>query len=190
MLPVRARRPDGMLTPRARAGAVQHGRHRCTGRPGMVVTSGVDHVAIRVSDMERSIAFYRDLLGWEVVMDLRLDGPGMETALRTPGVRVHNVMLRKDALGMIELVQVHAPDVAPYDGTRRPLDVGGLFTLSLNVEDIDACYAELTAKGVEFHSAPATIEVPGLGTTRIVFFSDPDGVAIELVQAEGTSLNK
>ncbi|MFT7839910.1 VOC family protein [Saccharothrix sp. BKS2] len=156
----------------------------------MAVTSGVDHVAIRVSDMERSLFFYRDLLGWEVVMDLRLDGPGMEAALRAPGVRVHNVMLRKDPLGMIELVQVHAPEVRPYDGTRRPLDVGGLFTLSLNVEDIDACYEELTAKGVEFHSAPATIEVPGLGTTRIVFLSDPDGVAIELVQAEGTSLNK
>ncbi|MBY8849896.1 VOC family protein [Saccharothrix sp. MB29] len=132
--------------------------------------------------MERSIAFYRDLLGWEVVMDLRFDGPGMETALRAPGVRVHNVMLRKDALGMIELVQVHAPR-SPPRRNARPLDVGGLFTLSLNVEDIDACYAELTAK--EWSSTRHRHDRAGLARPGSCSSATLDGVAIELVQAEG-----
>jgi catechol 2,3-dioxygenase-like lactoylglutathione lyase family enzyme len=62
---------------------------------------------------------------------------------------------------------------------------GGWDHLALEVEDIDAAYAELSAAGIPFHVPPEDFpeEAPSV---RIAFFKDPDGNVLELVQPLGT----
>ena len=47
--------------------------------------NGVSHVSINVSDMDRSIEFYRDMFGWEQLFDEHMEGPGFEAITAVPG---------------------------------------------------------------------------------------------------------
>lgn len=124
--------------------------------------TGLAHAAINAADLERSLHFYRDILGLPVVEDLTLP----------TGVRL--VHLRVEEGATVELFGRPEP-LAPIPA----LPQAGLVHLALAVDDVDAAYAELRAKGVEFTGPPR----PGLGQTRrLVFCKDPDGTLIEFVE--------
>lgn len=124
--------------------------------------TGLAHAAINAADLERSLHFYRDILGLPVVEDLTLE----------TGVRL--VHLRVGEGATVELFGRPEPLAA-----IAPAPQAGLTHLALAVDDVDAVYAELRAKGVEFTGAPR----PGLGQTRkLVFCKDPDGTLIEFVE--------
>ena len=63
---------------------------------GLCVRS-FSHVCISVSDIERSLVFYRDGLGLDVIFDHQLDGPGMEAATGEAGARGRMVGLKVPA---------------------------------------------------------------------------------------------
>lgn len=123
---------------------------------------GVAHAAINATDLERSLRFYRDLLGLPVVEDLTMDN----------GVRLVHL-----AVGPSSTIELFG-----RPGPMGPLPAGqnaGLVHLALTVDDVDAVYARLQAQGVEFHVTPR----PGRGQTkRLAFFKDPDGVPVEIVE--------
>jgi catechol 2,3-dioxygenase-like lactoylglutathione lyase family enzyme len=50
------------------------------------------------------------------------------------------------------------------------------------VKDIERAYGELSARGVEFYSPPRLFELGGYGKIKAVYFSDPDGTTLELLQ--------
>jgi catechol 2,3-dioxygenase-like lactoylglutathione lyase family enzyme len=108
--------------------------------------------ALGVSDIDRSIAWYRDVLGFEVIY--KLDDWGW-AELRSPitGVNV--------GIGQTE-------ELAPRGGA----------TLTFGVVDIRAARASLEAHGVAFDGE--TTEVPGM--VRLATFYDPDGNTFMLAQ--------
>jgi len=124
--------------------------------------TGLAHAAINAADLERSLHFYRDILGFPVVEDLTLES----------GVRLVHVRVGERAT--VELFGRPEP-LAPIPAVSQ----AGLVHLALAVDDVDAVYAELAAKGVEFTGEPR----PGRGQTRrLVFCKDPDGTLIEFVE--------
>ncbi|MGE0822737.1 MAG: VOC family protein [Candidatus Binatia bacterium] len=147
--------------------------------------SEIHHVAIAVSDMERSIAFYRDILGFRKTLDMPLDSPSLDRLLRMhPGTTGRSVILQQgmSTVGEVELVQF-----SPAPTTPTPAKgAGGLgaFLLSFAVKDeeLDDVYQRLLKKGIACYSEPQVLELPGYGATRAVILEDPDGQMIELIQ--------
>jgi glyoxylase I family protein len=138
------------------------------------------HAAICVHDLDASMAFYRDGLGLEVLMDHEFDGD-WRALFDAPENRLRSVFLASaghhDA-GIVELVQLAGlGGVAPAPGPVRP----GFFLLSFFV-DVELVLARLAELGLG--GAPRRITVPGpeqevaMATVR-----DPDGVLVELIGA-------
>ncbi len=123
-----------------------------------------DHLAITVSDMKRSLHFYRDLLGCQVMGQL---------LLREGTFRI--VYLRSGD-SMIELFQFAEPG-RPRPETIPDEDIGYKH-ICFQVDDVDTFAAQLKANGVEFLVEPKMAATTPL---RLAFFKDPDGNKIEIV---------
>lgn len=141
--------------------------------------AGVHHIAINVSDWERSGRFYRDVLGFEQLFEPG-EGAGeeLEEATRVPGARLRFAMFRVGD-DCVELIQYLSPEGRPYD--RRNCDVGNMH-LAFRVPDMDEAYAELQDRGVKFNSPPIHIGEGPLEGCAFSYFTDPDGVTLEIFQ--------
>jgi glyoxylase I family protein len=142
---------------------------------------GFSHVCINVSDMERSLAFYRDLLGLRVIFDVQLGGEGLEAVTGEGGARGRMVgCLVPGSRVTIELLSFghRAP------GERRRAAAGpGYSNVALTVGDLSAARAALEARGARPQPA---VEVGGV---RMFFLADPDGTPIEFIEFPGGALS-
>jgi len=139
------------------------------------------HVGICVADVERSIRFYRDLLGFAYRSELRVQGEPSDTLLRLRGVDLHAVYLERDGT-RIELLHYASP--AAVGGTApRAMNARGLTHLSLRVDSVADTLAALHPAGVQVLDE-TRIDIPEFGAAAI-FIVDPDGTLIELVQSPG-----
>jgi catechol 2,3-dioxygenase-like lactoylglutathione lyase family enzyme len=144
--------------------------------------TGVHHTCITVSNLEQSIAFYRDLLGLELVMieESERSGDDRSKALGVPRARVKLAILRAgDA--QVELIEYVTAAGRPYDRCNN--DAGAMH-IAFQVEDIDAAYRRLLDHGVRFTAPPATIPAGPMAGWRWTYFFDPDGVSLEIIQPE------
>jgi catechol 2,3-dioxygenase-like lactoylglutathione lyase family enzyme len=146
----------------------------------MLGVARLTHVGICVSDLERSLRFYRDLLGfrWEHALDV--EGEPTDTLLRLRGTKLHAEYLTRDGV-RIELLHFASPPAPPRP--ERPLNQYGLTHLSFRVTDIDAVLDRLRRAG-ERVLDETIIRFPEWQSAAC-FVVDPDGQLIELVQAPG-----
>ena len=135
--------------------------------------------------MERSLAFYRDLLGMEVVAQQEQANEYTRKFVGFPDAHIKVVQLRipGGATGpsrhLLELCQYVAPQGRPVDTrTCNP----GVAHLALVVDDLEAEYKRLRAAGVSFVSEPVHITEGVNKGGMTVYARDPDGIIIELVQ--------
>jgi catechol 2,3-dioxygenase-like lactoylglutathione lyase family enzyme len=144
-----------------------------------MVTARVHHSAIVVRDVDASLRFWRDGVGFEVMMDMHFDGD-WRTLFGAPANRLRSVFLgdraRADA-GIVELVQFgEGSDDAPVG---LPATARGFFLLSCYV-DIEAVLDRLRA--LDLGGEPRRIVVPGPGgAVPMATVVDPDGVLVELI---------
>ena len=142
----------------------------------------MNHTGFVVSDMERSRAFYRDLLGLQEERDQILEGEFISELVGYPNARLHIVYLGPgDMRHSVELIQYLNP---PGDVVTLPQrhQVGATH-LGVIVDDLDAFYQELSAKGVRFVSPPAVR--PGAVcpmARKGCYMQDPDGNWLELLE--------
>jgi lactoylglutathione lyase len=139
------------------------------------------HIGICVSDWERSLRFYHDVLGFRFVGEARAKGPESERLLRLAPLELHASTLEREGV-RIELQHFASPG-ARGDGTPGALNQLGLTHLSLRVEDLEALLAELRRRGVRILEETRT-DLPARGA-RAAFIADPDGTLIELVEQPG-----
>ena len=135
------------------------------------------HTAISVTDLDRSIHFYRDLLGMTV--EWRIDhrkNEALEKVLALKNVDVSYAMLSGWG-GRVEIFQYHSPEGQPFP-PDKPVCDRGITHFGFQVEDIDGLYEKLLGQGVRFNTSPQVIR-PGVKAT---YFHDPDGMTLELVQ--------
>ena len=148
------------------------------------MTARVHHSAIVVHDVEASLRFWRDGVGFEVTMDMHFDGV-WSTLFGAPANRLRSIFLgdpaRPDA-GVVELVQfgpVEADEGSREVDVASPAAGPGFFLLSCYV-DVDAVLDRLRA--LDLGGEPRRIVVPGPGgDVQMATVVDPDGVLVELV---------
>ena len=126
------------------------------------------HSALRVSDLDRSLAFYR-LLGFEERRRFEVRDPAFMRALNLPGISVGVFLGLPGAADRLELLQT--PGIAVEVGA-------GFHHTGLRVEDLDALLERLAAAGWAPLSAPFVAP----SGARICLIPDPDGYAVELIQ--------
>ena len=139
---------------------------------------GLHHVAVSTPDADRLIGFYRDQLGLSVEFDGSWSA-GVERADRLLGLEGsagRQVLLRAGNV-YLELFEFVSPAGRPGDPSRVVCD-HGYTHFCLDVVDVDAVHARLSAAGVGFVSAPVDL-FPGV---RSCYCRDPDGNVIEFHQ--------
>ena len=141
------------------------------------------HVSMSVRSLERSIHFYRDLLGMRVSMEAVIADEEHETYLRLP----------KGTSGRVAVLQVGPPVGAvqliewshkvPATAPLRPGNPGP-FVLAFELEDetVTEILARLRQHGIEPWTEPITAEIPNFGTIKTAIVEDPDGVMVEFME--------
>ena len=142
------------------------------------------HVGLTVADLDRSVAFYRDVLGLEFQGELFMEGPETELLFARPGTRARVAYLR--GKGLLEGPPVELIQFVPPDILREPGDLfrSSISEICFQTADIRAAYETLRARGVEFLSEPQAFDFSkdGFGKSLAVYFRDPDGIILELMQ--------
>ena len=140
------------------------------------------HLGITVSDIERSISFYRNVLRMELIRrrpSVKTDYVAQQTGYGGLEVSVASFRVSPTSRQTLEVVQYLNRAGEPSDqATNRP----GNTHLCLLVDDLRTCYAELKEKGVRFKSEPITITSGPNEGGLVVYFFDPDGYTLELFQ--------
>jgi catechol 2,3-dioxygenase-like lactoylglutathione lyase family enzyme len=142
------------------------------------------HVGITVKDLDASIRFYHDLLGLEFYNEPTpwFSGPELEKGVGVPGAELRQVTFWVGEHSTVELLEYRNPaQQATRPVTNNRL---GAAHVCFRVEDVWATKAELEGKGVEFYSDVNVVDEGPLAGWRWVYFSDPDGLALELVQID------
>jgi len=139
------------------------------------------HIGICVSDWERSLRFYRDVLGFTYRSELQVAGEPSNTLLQLDNVDLRAIYLERDGT-RIELLHFASPGHRSST-TPRPMNQLGLTHLSLRVDNLAATLADLKQAGVQI-LARTHIDIPAFEAAAI-FIADPDGTLIELVQSPG-----
>jgi len=146
----------------------------------MARITGFFHGGITVSDMDRSLGFYRDGLGLELLFDRILDGPYLPVVLGLRFTSLRAAYLIIPGGGYVELLQYQGIETFP--ARSRPCDFGAGH-LCLYVDDVEAMHAHLVSLGHHARSA-AVVDItagPNAGA-RSCYMVDPDGYSVELFQ--------
>jgi catechol 2,3-dioxygenase-like lactoylglutathione lyase family enzyme len=138
----------------------------------------VHHVGLTVKDMDKSLEWYGRMFGVEPVFVTQAEGDGLATAVGVPGAKLTFAFLR---FGETEVELLSYDNDRDENFGRRNCDVGSPH-LCLLVDDIEASYQDLKAKGVEFFAEPLHIEGGPLDGCSFVYFRDPDGITLELFE--------
>jgi catechol 2,3-dioxygenase-like lactoylglutathione lyase family enzyme len=137
---------------------------------------GMNHVGLSVADLSRSLTFYRDLLGMELVVQTTFEGEKYATILGLQRPRGKVALLRLGSL-QIELFEFEDPPPTP-SARHRPVCDHGITHFCLQVTNLEQEYRRLAAAGVAFHCAPINF----FGQATATYGRDPDGNAFELIE--------
>ena len=140
----------------------------------------VRHVGIVVSDMEKSLKFYRDLLGLKVKSLEDEEGEFLDNMLAHENVKNKVAKLyTKNGNALIELI-----DSRSYANKKdRDFFTIGASHFAFTVDDLEKTYDYLVKNGVKFTAPPQ--QTPDR-FAKVTFCEDPDGTPIELVEVINT----
>jgi glyoxylase I family protein len=142
------------------------------------------HIGITVSDMERSISFYRDILGLDYKGELIMEGTETDALFRYVGCKVRVAYLNGSSelfAPPVELIQFLQPR---YEIRRPDLRTTSISEICFHCEDIDRLYQHLRDHQVACLSDPQFFDFTkyGFGKSRAIYFKDPDGIILEAIQ--------
>ena len=145
---------------------------------------GTHHTSYTVSDMNRSLAFYRDLLEFEVFSERpAVTSTYFRTIIGFPDAIVYTVLLRIPGSDhVLELLQYKHPQGVKQDMTpNNP----GSSHIAYIVDDLQSIYKRLREAEIEFVTPPVYLdEGPNKGGWAL-YMKDPDGIIVELCQVSG-----
>ena len=142
------------------------------------------HVGLTVSDLDRSIAFYRDLLGLEFQGEIFMEGKETDKMFRK-----ENCKARVAYLNGSKALEAPPVELIQFVGSKIHKEQSDLFTTSISevcfyTDDIDSVYKTLIENHVECLSEPQYFDfrADGFGESRAFYFRDPDGIILEMMQ--------
>ncbi len=137
------------------------------------------HIALRVTDLDRSLRFYRDGLGFREVSRIEVEGGPTALLLGAPDAALSAIFLERDGTSL-ELQTLSLPDGREL---RMP-EVGlGWSHIGVRVDDAEKTAEALRILGGEVIES-SRYQHPELGS-HVLFVADPDGARVELIQLAG-----
>jgi catechol 2,3-dioxygenase-like lactoylglutathione lyase family enzyme len=147
----------------------------------MIDARTIHHTGYTVSDLDRSVRFYRDCLGLEVVAQQEKEGGYLAAIVGYPDAHVKMAHLRvPGADHLVELFEYLSPESQQQQIEPR---IVGTAHLCFVVDDLPAVHARLEDAGVDtFVSPPVEVDT-GINTGGYgLYLRDPDGILVELFQ--------
>ncbi len=146
----------------------------------------IDHINIVVSDLDRSVRFYTELLGFLILRQAHLQGAWIEKIVGLKNVSADVVYIIAPAgEPRIELLQYKAP-AGMIVAENSLANTTGLRHIALRVDDIHALSKKLKQAGIRLLSEPVTVPSDAVrhdaGQKTLLYFTDPDGVILELAE--------
>lgn len=136
----------------------------------------IRHTGIVVVDLESSLCFYRDILGFRVVKKMEESGNYIDNVLSLQNVKVTTVKMISRSGQMIELLKYHSH---PAEQKMREICEIGISHIAFTVDDINIEYESLKDKGIQFNSPP---QLSPDGCSKVTFCRAPEGTMVELVE--------
>ena len=138
-----------------------------------------DHTGITVTNLEQSLAFWRDVLGFELSHRAHHTGDLASEVTGVPGAEISLAVL-KGYGHKIELLEYYSPPDRKHV-VPRPCDVGSVH-VALIVDDLDVVLNAITTSGWRAAGKPQTLKNGPNAGKRVVYLRDPDGITIEFMQ--------
>ncbi|MDG2005345.1 MAG: VOC family protein [Novosphingobium sp.] len=137
----------------------------------------MNHVGISVSNIENTLAFYREMFGMEEMTPVfPFGGPDFSAIMGVENATGRMTMICKDDV-RLEIFEFATPKPAPRD-PNYPVADHGYSHFGFDVEDIDEVHDKLKAAGVPIHCP--VVDFPG--GIRAIYARDPDGYVFEVLQ--------
>jgi len=149
----------------------------------MKVVTAVRHTGLVVRDLEKSLLFYRDILGLDTVKRAVEQGDFIDNLVGINGVVLEWVKLRSPDGMLVELLQYQSHPDAGDRPLPLPSNRLGCSHLAFTVNDLAALHLYLIENGYHCNSLP--LDSPD-GAVKVLYCHDPDGIIVELVEELGT----
>jgi len=140
-----------------------------------------DHTGITVSNLERSLEFWQNVLGFEFSHRAHQSGEMAEQITGVQGAELKLAVVKAPDGHKIELLEYLAPPDRKNDADLRPCDVGKVH-VALIVDDLDAVLERIVASGWKPAGEPQTLTSGPNAGKRVVYVRDPDGTTVEFMQ--------
>jgi catechol 2,3-dioxygenase-like lactoylglutathione lyase family enzyme len=139
-----------------------------------------DHTGITVTNLERSLVFWRDVLGFELSHRAHQKGAMAQEITGVAGAEIMLAVFKTPGGHKIELLEYLAPPDRKHLEVR-PCDVGSVH-VALTVDDLDAVLSAIAASGWQAAGKPQTLTSGPNAGRRVIYVRDPDGTTIEFMQ--------
>ena len=140
-----------------------------------------DHTGITVSNLERSLAFWRDVLGFELSHTAHQTGEMASEITGVEGAEIKLAVVKAPGGHKIELLEYLAPLERKWNVDLRPCDVGFVH-VALIVENLGPILSAIETSGWKAAGKPQTLRSGPNAGKRVVYVRDPDGTTIEFMQ--------
>jgi catechol 2,3-dioxygenase-like lactoylglutathione lyase family enzyme len=138
-----------------------------------------DHTGMTVANLERSLGFWRDVLGFELSHQPHQTGRLASEITGVAGAEI-SIAVLKGYGHKIELLEYFAPPDRKHVALR-PCDVGSVH-VALLVDDLDALLETIASSGWRAAGEPQTLIAGPNAGKRVVYVRDPDGTTIEFME--------
>ncbi len=138
-----------------------------------------NHTSFTVSDLDRSIAFFSEVLGFEMVNRAQRDPKLISSITGVPGADIEVAYIQGPG-HRLELIQYHGPSERSQVDSR-PCD-SGFAHVAYDVDDVDAAVAASAPHQVLPIGEVTVIDKGPNAGRKVVYLRDPDGVTIEYIE--------
>ena len=136
----------------------------------------IRHFGIVVSDIKKSLHFYRNLLGFKIKKDMLEESKFIDNILNLKNVKVRTIKMSADDDNLVELLWYKSHPRKP--NKKEICDIGASH-IAFTVDNLDCEYKRLKKQRIKFSCPP---RISPDGRAKVTFCYDPDGTPIELVE--------
>jgi catechol 2,3-dioxygenase-like lactoylglutathione lyase family enzyme len=140
-----------------------------------------DHTGITVSNLERSLEFWQNVLGFEFSHRAHQAGEMAEQITGVKGAELKLAVVKAPGGHKIELLEYLAPPDRKKHGDLRPCDVGHVH-VAFTVDNLEPRLEKIAASGWKAAGKPQTLNYGPNAGKHVIYVRDPDGTTIEFMQ--------
>jgi catechol 2,3-dioxygenase-like lactoylglutathione lyase family enzyme len=142
---------------------------------------GVDHTGITVSNLERSLEFWQNVLGFEFSHRAHQTSEMASEITGVPSAEIKLAVVKAPGGHKIELLEYLAPADRKKHVDLRPCDVGHVH-VAFTVENLDPLLEKIAVSGWKAAGEPQTLTTGPNAGKRVIYVRDPDGTTIEFME--------